>query len=154
VCGLGVLAEEPNPIGFPKEGNRGGVGVYRIWYEDGAWHLRTSTEDSSGKKEKLMVFTGTVKCDGKLTVEAKELEKRGKTTDAITPATDGKGFSFEFKTYGAKDEAVFKVADGANTLTFDLKIDGEKAPPYRIVIGGKAESPEKSVFKLPAHPKK
>ena len=30
-----------------------------MWYEDGTWHLRTSTENSEGKKEKLLVFTGS-----------------------------------------------------------------------------------------------
>lgn len=154
VCLHGATADEPNPVGFPKDAPRGGVGVYRVWYADGAWHLRSSTEDSGGKKDKLMVFAGTVRCDGKLTVDPKALESRGKVGDRITPAADGKGFSFEFKTYGATDEAVFKVADKAKTLTFDLKIDGEKAPLYRIVVGAAGGSPEKNPFKLPAHPKK
>jgi hypothetical protein len=158
VCGLtclpGVLADEPNPFGFPKEDARGGVGTYRIWYDGGAWHLRTSTENSSGKKEQLMVFTGSVRCDGKLTAEAKLLEKSGRTGDSIKPTADGKGFDFEFKTYGATDEAVFKVAASAKTLAFKLKIDGVKAAPFRIVIGATSVHPDKSEFKLSAHPKK
>jgi hypothetical protein len=155
VCAPGAFADEPNPVGFPKDAPRGGVGVYRVWYADGAWHLRSSTEDSGGKKDKLMVFSGTVRCDGKLTVEPNRLETGGgKTGDRITPAGDGKSFSFEFKTYGAIDEAVFKAADKAKTLTFDLKIDGQPAPLYRVVVGAAGGSPEKNPFKLPAHPKK
>ena len=155
LCLQGLLAAEPNPIGFPKAPDpKGGVGAYRIWYEDGAWHLRTSTENSEGKKDKLMVFTGSVRCDSKLTVEAKGLEKRGKTADTLTPSADGKGFDFEFKTYGVKDEAVFKVADMAKSLTFNLKVDGEKAPTIRIIIGEKGDHPEKNEFTLPANPKK
>jgi hypothetical protein len=154
VCGPGALADEPNPVGFPKDEARGGVGAYRVWHDGTAWHLRTSTENSSGKKEQLMVFAGSVRCDGKLTVEAKALEKKGKTGDTLTPATDGKGFDFEFKTYGAVDEAVFKAADGAKALTFKLKIDGQPAPPFRVLIGAASAHPDKNEFKLPAHPKK
>src|SRR5829696_7041287 len=43
---------QPNPIGVPKKGDPGGgVGVFRVWYADGTWHLRTSTENSVGKKD-------------------------------------------------------------------------------------------------------
>lgn len=154
VCAAGARADEPNAVGYPKEELRGGVGAYRIWYEGGAWHLRTSCENSAGKKENLMVFAGTVRCDGKLTVEPKVLEKKGKTADTLTPTPDGKGFDFEFRTFGAIDEAVFKAADGAKALTFKLKIDGTPAPPFRILIGADNARPEKGDFKLPAHPKK
>ena len=59
-----LAADAPNPVGFPKKGDPGGgIGAVRIWYADGAWHLRTSTENSVGKKDKLMVFTGSVRCD-------------------------------------------------------------------------------------------
>jgi hypothetical protein len=151
-----LLAADPiNPVGFPKKGDPGGgVGAYRIWFEGGAWHLRTSTENSIGKKDKLLVFTGSVKCESKLTVEGKRLEKKGKTGDTITPHADGRGFDFQFKTYGATDEAVFKPAEGAKTLTFKLQIDGEKAATIRIIIGENGEHPDKNEFKLPAHPKK
>jgi len=151
---LDLSAAEPNPIGFPKvEDPKGGIGAFRIWHEDGKWHLRTSTENSEGKKEKLLIFTGSVRCDGKLTVDAKSLEKAGKVKDTIQPTADGRGFDFDFRTYGATDEAIFKVPDSAKTLTFKLKVDGENVPPIRILIGAKGERPEKSEFKLPANPK-
>ena len=150
-----LAADPPNPIGFPKKGDPGGgVGAFRVWYDNGTWHLRTSTENSVGKKDKIMVFTGSVRCDDKMTVEGKKLEKgKGKTSDGFTPHADGKGFDFEFKTYGAIDQADFKVEKG-KTLTFKLMIDGEKAPILRIIIGENGEHPEKNEFKLPAHPKK
>lgn len=151
-----VAADPPNPLGFPKGPDPGGgVGVFRIWYADGAWHLRTSTENSVGKKDKLLVFTGTVKCDAKMTIEGKKLEKGNrKTSDSFTPHADGKGFDFEFKTYGATDEVVFKVADRAKKLNFKLLLNGEKPPALRVMIGEKGEHPDKSEFSLPAQPKK
>jgi hypothetical protein len=152
-----LLAADPiNPNGFPKKGDPGGgIGAVRIWYEGDTWHLRTSTENSIGKKDKIMVFTGSVRCDGKLTVEGAKLEKgKGKTSDGFTPHADGKGFDFEFKTYGAVDQADFKIPDKGKTLTFKLMIDGEKAATSRIIIGENGEHPEKNEFKLPAHPKK
>ena len=149
-------ADPPDPVGFPKVPDPGGgVGVFRVWYADGTWHLRTSTENSVGKKDKLMVFTGGVRSDVKMTVEGNKLEKgKGKTSDSFTPHADGKGFDFRFKTYGATDQADFKVADGAKKVTFKLQLDGEKAPTIRILIGEKGDHPEKAEFALPAHPKK
>lgn len=154
-----IAADAPNPIGFPKKGDApGGIGVIRIWFADGQWHLRTSTENSVGKKDKLMVFTGSVRCDSKMTVEAYKLENKGngkgKTSDKFTPHADGKGFDFEFKTYGAVDQADFKLTDKAKTLTFKLFIDGEKAAIHRILIGENGDSPAKSEFTLSANPKK
>lgn len=151
-----ALAADPNPVGFPKKGDPGGgVGAIRIWYEDGTWHLRSSTENSVGKKDKLMVFSGSVRCDGKLTVEGNRLEKgNGKTSDSFTPHADGKGFDFRFATYGATDQADFKIPDSGKTLTFKLLIDGEKAQTHRIIIGADGAHPEKNEFKLPAQPKK
>lgn len=156
VCLAGAQTVEPSPFGFPKEGAAGGVGAFRIWCEaDGSWHLRTSTENTAGKKEALMIFTGSVRCDGKMTTEAVKLEKNGgRTSDTLTPTADGKGFDLDFRTFGATDEVKFTPAATARTLTFKLKIDGQPAPPYRILIGAKSDHPDKSEFKLPARPKK
>jgi hypothetical protein len=155
-----LAADAPNPIGFPKKGDPGGgIGAVRIWYADGVWHLRTSTENSIGKKDKLMVFTGSVRCDMKLTsAEPNKLENKGngkgKTADSFTVHQDGKGFDFQFKTYGATDQIDFKPPDKAKTLTFKLFIDGEKAATSRIIIGENGGHPEKPEFTLPAQPKK
>ena len=148
-------ADPPNPVGFPKKGDPGGgIGAVRIWFEDGKWHLRTSTENSVGKKDKLMVFSGSVRADVKMTVEGNKLEKgKGKTADGFTVHADGKGFDFTFKTYGATDQVDFTLADKSKTLTFKLLIDGEKAATHRIVIGENGDHPEKSEFTLPAQPK-
>jgi hypothetical protein len=71
VCPLVFSADPPNPVGYPGKGDPGGgIGAIRVWYADDAWHLRTSTEDTSGKKDKLMVFTGTVRSEGKVKAEA------------------------------------------------------------------------------------
>jgi hypothetical protein len=151
-----ALAADPiNPVGFPKAGDPGGgVGCFRIWYEGDTWHLRTSTENSVGKKDKIMVFTGTVRSDGKMAVEGSRLEKgNGKTSDGFTPHADGKGFDFTFKTYGAIDQADFKIT-GGKAVNFKLLIDGEKAPALRVIVGEKGEHPPKNEFALPAAPKK
>jgi hypothetical protein len=149
-------ADAPNPIGFPKAGDPGGgIGAIRIWYADNAWHLRTSTENSQGKKDKLMVFTGTVKCEDKITVDGKKLEKgKGKTADTLTTHADGKGFDFRFATFGALDQADFTIAAKGKILKFKLMIDGESAAVDRIIIGEKGDHPEKAEFTLPALPKK
>lgn len=148
--------DPPNPIGMPKKGDPGGgVGAFRIWYLDGKWHLRTSCENSVGKKEKLIVFSGTVRCEDKVTAEGLKLEKgNGKKSDSITPHRDMKGFDFRFATYGAIDEAEFTVADKGKNLKFKLLVDGVGAPTQRILIGKDGGNPEKSEFTLGAHPKK
>lgn len=158
---LGVLqvvlaADPPNPLGFPKKGDPGGgVGAVRIWCEDGTWHLRTSTENSVGKKDKLMVFSGSVRCEDKISAEGNKLEKgKGKTADSFTPHADGKGFDFRFATYGATDQVDFTVGEKGKKLTFKLLIDGEKAATHRVVIGEDGGHPEKAEFTLPARPKK
>ncbi len=144
-----------NPIGYPKKVNAGGgVGIARVWYADGVWHLSTSTDDSEGKKEKLLVFTGSVRCEDKLTVEGKKLESgKGKTADTLTPHKDGKGFDFRFATYGAVDRAEFRVGEKGKTLKFKLMLDGQKMHPNRIAIGADARHPAKEEFTLPAVPK-
>jgi hypothetical protein len=149
-------ADPPNPIGMPKKGDPGGgIGAFRIWHADGKWHLRTSTDDTTGKKEKLIVFTGSVRCETKITAEGVRLEKgNGKTADTITPHRDGKGFDFRFATYGAIDEALFTIADGGKNLKFKLQVDGKDAPANRILIGTNGDNPEKPEFTLPAFPKK
>src|SRR5262249_16935352 len=77
-----------------------------------------------------------------------------KTSDKFTVHQDGKGFDFQFKTYGATDQVDFKLPDKAKTLHFKLLIDGEKAETIRIIIGANGDHPEKSEFTLPAQPKK
>ena len=150
-----LAADPPNPIGFPKKAGPGGIGVYRVWFEDGTWPVRTSTENSEGKKDKLLVFAGSVRGDAKLTVEGVKLEKgNGKTSDRLVPHADGKGFDFRFATYGATDQADFKVDARGKTLKFTFQLDGEKAQTTRIFIGSESQHPDKSEFSLPAAPKK
>lgn len=153
---LALAADPPNPVGYPGKGDPGGgIGAIRVWFADGAWHLRTSTEDSTGKKDKLMVFTGTVRSEGKVTAEAKLLEKGARrTADALVPHSDGKGFDFRFATFGARDQVDFTVADAGKTLKFKLSVDGQPTPSHRILIGADGAHPEKAEFTLPAKPKK
>jgi len=151
--GLLLLAADPppNPVGYPKKGDPGGgIGAVRIWHADGAYHLRTSTEDSAGTKQKLMVFTGTVRCEEKLTSEASKLEK----ADKFILHKDGKGFDFHFETHGAIDQVDFTPAANGKTLKFKLLIDAKPAETHRILIGAEGVHPEKAEFSLPAQVKK
>jgi hypothetical protein len=152
-----LAADPPNPIGYPKKVDTGGGdSSIRIWYEDGTWHLRTTTEGSGGKKdkEKVTLFTGSVHCEGKVTTEGVKLEKgAGKHADAIVPHADGKGFDFRFQTRPGTDEVAFKVAGPGKPLKFKLMVNGQKALPDRIFIGANGEHPEKNEFQLPARPR-
>lgn len=157
VLALGLVqvvrgADVPNPVGFPKKGDPGGgVGAVRIWYADSTWHLRTSTEDSVGDKDQLMVFTGSVHCEDKMKVDGYKLETgKGQTADMIVPHADGKGFDFRFATFGALDQADFTVGPKGKKLKFQIAIDGEKAQTSRILIGEDGVHPEKAEFTLPA----
>jgi len=147
-----LAADEPNPVGFPKKGEPGGgIGAVRIWYADSAWHLRTSTEDSVGDKDKLMVFTGSVRCEDKMKVDGYKLETgKGQTADMIFPHADGKGFDFRFATFGSLDQADFTAGPKGKKLKFQIAIDGEKAQTSRILIGEDGVHPEKAEFTLPA----
>lgn len=151
-----LAADPPNPVGFPKKVGGGGDGVVRVWFEDGTWHLRTSTDDSQGKKDDLIVYSGSVRCEDKISVEERKLEKgKGKTSDLLVPHKDGKGFDFKFATYGATDEAAFKIEGKyAKTLKFTVNINGEKAATGRIYIGADGAHPDKHEFTLPAAPEK
>ena len=150
-----LAAAEPNPVGFPaKVEAGGGIGVIRVWFADGTWHLRTSTDDSAGKKDKLLVFTGSVTCDDTVTATGLKLEKKGKTADTVTAHKGEKGFDFRFATYGATDEASFTVGKYGKPLSFKLFIDGAEVPPLRIFIGKDGEHPASHIFMLPAHPTK
>lgn len=146
--------DPPNPIGYPAKGDPGGgIGAVRVWFADGAWHVRTSTEDSTGKRDTLMVFAGSVRCEDKLTVEPKKLEKGArKTADTVTPHADGKGFDFRFATYGGRDQVDFTAGKAAKMIKLKLLIDGKPAPPHRVLIGAEGAHPEKNEFTLPAKP--
>lgn len=125
------------------------AGVYRIWFADGTWHMRTSTEDYKQVRGSVIVFTGSVVSEDKVTSEGVKIEKR---KDWITPHADGKGFDFHFETHGAKDEVDFTAGSDGKTLKFKLMLDGKDVPPSRVFIGKNASNPEKSEFTLPAHP--
>lgn len=149
-----VAADPPNPVGFPKKSPGGGFGTVRIWYDAGAWHLRTGTDDSEGKKDKQFVFSGSVRCDQKMTAEPFKLEKsKGKRGDQFVLHNDGKGFDFRFTTFGAVDQVNFRVSEKAKTLHFKLMLDGQRIDISRVAIGANSEAPDKDEFTLPAQVK-
>ena len=150
-----LLAAKPittiDPTGFPKHSPEGGKNVVRIWHEKGSWFLRTSTEDSVGKKDRLIVFTGSVRSEDRMTVTGHKLEPK---RDSYTMHADGKGFDFRFTTSGAQDTAEIKPGPRSKTLTFKLRVNGEPVEPSRIVIGADSKCPDKAEFTLPATPGK
>jgi hypothetical protein len=148
-------APTPNPIGFPKKSPGGGFGTVRIWHDAGVWHLRTGTDDSEGKKDKQIVFSGSVRCDDKISAEPIRLEMgKGKKADSFTMHNDGKGFDFRFATFGAVDQVDFRVTAKAKSLQFKLMLDGKRIDISRIAIGANSEHPAKDEFSLPAQVKK
>jgi hypothetical protein len=146
-----MLFSQINPNGFPKNSPEGGLNVVRIWYEKGHWNLRTSTEDSEGKKNRVTTFTGTVRSEDKMTATGSRLEAKA---DKFVMHADGKGFDFKFTTHGAQDTVEFTPGPRSKTLRFLLKVNNEPVEAARIIIGSESKCPDKNEFLLPAVPPK
>lgn len=139
-----------DPAGRPKKYGVAKETTYALWFADGMWHIRATTE-----KGKFSQFQGWVKIkDGELT-EASwdhlEANKKKRYHDWVTTERDRKSFRFIFANSGNVDGMDFKVSDSATALTFSLLIDG-KTPPENVMIGAKSVHPSKNPFDLPAHP--
>jgi hypothetical protein len=143
----------PNPIGRPPAFKQGKKDYYGVWYEDGQWNLRmTSNKDGKGR----VVFTGMVKVDGdRLMGDFSALEKAKKAKDAdwVVFHRDRRGFDFRFANRGAVDGVAFKAGPNAKSVTFKLQVSDDD-DPRRILIGGNNAHPDKAEFTLRAHPDK
>jgi hypothetical protein len=158
---LGLAADDAlDPFGKPKQFKQSKRAVYGVWYEDGAWHLRMTSKDGKGKgkgkgKNDRVTFNGSVKVAGdRLIGEFQGLEKakRVRNADWILPHVNGRGFDYQFATFGKTDGVTFTVGPNAQSITFKLLFEGI-GDPMRILIGRRGAHPAKAEFTLPAHPK-
>jgi hypothetical protein len=97
-------------------------GVY-IWHLSKAWHVRTTA------KKGAQVFSGIIKGDGKLTIKTNTPLKGG---DYVY-LSDQKTIKFRFTT--VKQEDGFDFTTTGNVLTFELQLNGKKAPKDLINLG-------------------
>jgi hypothetical protein len=147
--------ESPDPIGRPDGFKDGKRKMAAIWFEDGKWNLRMTSRDNPGKKDERVIFKGSVRVEGDRLIrefQALDTAKKAKDADWYLPHKDGKGFDFQFATFGKTDGVNFKVGKEATSITFRLRIDGND-DPKQILIGKKNQNPEKADFTLPAQPK-
>lgn len=145
------IPEVIDPYGRPKRFIQGKHRMYGIWYEDGAWRLRTT----SGRRVKVG-FHGTVQIDkDKIIPDYTALDrvKKRKDSDLVILSKNRQQMKFRFVTVGWTDGIDFKVGKKAKTVTFDLRTAGDDDPRF-ILIGGKGVNPAKGKFTFPAHPPK
>jgi hypothetical protein len=157
---LGLASDDSlNPVGKPKQFKQGKRVAYGVWYEDGLWHLRMTSKDGKAKgkgKNDRVIFTGSVRVAGdRLLGEFQGLEKSKQALNAdwVLPHAGGRGFDFQFATFGKTDGVNFKAGPSAQSITFKLLVGGDD-DPTRILIGASGAHPAKAEFALPAHPKK
>ena len=150
-----VVAADLDPIGRPKQFEKGKSTSFAVWEEDGVWQLRTSVKDpAKAKKMERVQFSGRVKVNGDKIVsgEYQGLEKKpkGKEKDAdwLEMHPDGKGFDFQFSTTNTNTDGLnFKVGPKAESVTFKLLVAGDD-DPKRVLVGKKGVHPEKGEFTL------
>jgi hypothetical protein len=146
--------EDMSPVGKP-EGFKPGLSTrYAVWYEDGVWHVR-STSGTKGPHS----FQGSLEIiGGKMTslqpvgIEGKEAKKKEADTGTWNP----QGTVFRFTLHTGKkhtDGFDLKVSDKATAIKFTLTAGGDEHAG-KVFIGAKGEHPKEAVFYLPAHPEK
>jgi hypothetical protein len=148
-----ALADDLDPVGRPKQFEKGKQNAFAVWEEDGTWNLRTSAKAGEKGKMKRMEYTGRVKVNGDKLIagDLQGLEKKAKAKDAdwIEMHADGKGFDFQFATFSSNTDGVtFKVGPKAESVTFKLLTAGDN-DPKRILIGKNGVHPEKAEFTIP-----
>lgn len=155
-----AVAADLDPVGRPKQFEKGKDTTFAVWEDEGIWYLRTSVKTEKGKKAKMakVVFAGRVTAKGdKLTAgEVQGLEKKvkGKDADWIEVHRDGKGFDFQFTTFSSNTDGLnFKVGPKAESVTFKL-LTADDDDPKRILVGAKGVHPEKAEFTFPLKPSK
>jgi hypothetical protein len=145
--------EDLSPVGKPAGFKTGLSTRYAIWYEDGTWHVRTTT----GAKA-VQAFGGTIEIiGGKMTsLQPIAIEGKGakKGTDSGTWNKQGTVFKFGLRTgKGYQDGFDLKVSDKATAIKFTLLAGGEEEP-RKVFVGAKGAHPKATTFYLPAHPGK
>jgi hypothetical protein len=155
---LGQTTEgDPDPVGRPKL-KQGQLVAVAVWYDakESVWHLWTTSPAVKGGKASRVIFAGSVRVTGdRVAGEFDKLErtKRAANADYVLVHRDGRGFDFQFATFGGADGVKFKAGAKAQSIRFKL-LAGGVADPARVVIGAAGAHPKKADFTLPAHPGK
>lgn len=146
-------AEEPvfdvNPVGTPLAlGRRPTKPAVHVWFEDGAWHVRTRTA------RKLRRFTGTIQVQGGKVTKIEnfgglETGKKAKDLGLLNAAKTQ--IRFQFKTADKEDGFSFRLSPEATGLALELLVDGV-VHPEMIHIGPNSQPAPGAKFQLPAHP--
>ena len=145
--------EDVSAVGKPKGYKPGLSSRYAVWYQDGWWHVRTTTGAKGGH-----TFAGTVEViGGKMTsLQPVKVEGKGKKGATDAGAWNPAGTLFRFSlstTKGFEDGFDLKVSKEAKAIKLVLKVDGEDAPG-KVFVGAKAAHPKAATFHLPARPEK
>jgi hypothetical protein len=147
-------AEEVSPLGKPEDFKAGQSARYAVWWDDGGWHVRTTTgaKGPHGFKGRIEIVGGKMVRLDPVAVEGKGAKR--KEADTGTWNAQGTAFDFTLKTgAGHTDGFDLTVTGGATLIRFNLAVGGDEAPG-KVFIGAKGEHPKGAVFYLPAHPKK
>ena len=143
VCLSAVSADadtsEINPVGQPKKFDAGKDHLYAIFYQDGAWHLRTTC-----KKGEKTVFTGRVRVEGgKITggdYQGLDRARKGKDADWVFHHADGKGFDFRVATFGKVDGINIKLAKCGSLREAMRMIAVARTHHMQVMLGCMIES--------------
>jgi hypothetical protein len=146
--------EDVSPVGKPEGFKKGLSSRYAIWWDEGGWHVRTTSGDKGPH-----AFAGTVEIiGGRMTgltmvgIEGKGAKK--KEADVGTWNPQKTVFRFTLKTGpGHTDGFDFTVSEKAQALKFTLTVGGDEAPA-KVFVGAKGEHPKAATFYLPARPGK
>lgn len=116
---------------------------YFIWNDSNGWHLRWTT------KGERHLFAGTITCDGlMLDVKAVSREK----SDFVKQTSDNT-IRFDAKAAGDMDGVDFRLSPSTQSVSFDLRMDGQRVPPNGIRIGHGRHHPESVPFKITRNPR-
>jgi hypothetical protein len=138
-----VADDLPDPAGRPEKFKAGMKAACAIYYEDGAWHMRMTA--GGAKKKKKAVISGSARVKGDwIRGDFQGLDKAEKAKDAdwIVIHKDKLGFDFQFGLHGKVDAVNFKVGPKAETVTFQVMVDGDDNPKA-VLIGKAGAHPEK-----------
>ena len=139
----------PEARGKPPGFEPGRPAHFWVWFGDGQWHLRTTTDKKTHR------FQGTIEAAGGVftRLHIPKAEGLGPNSDKIALNNARTAIAFDFTTDGQVDGVSFDVGPAVTALGFTLAIDGQPQP-LRITIGKGGDHPPAAKFVLPAHPGK
>jgi hypothetical protein len=145
------MTSEMDPCGQPRQWVKGPR--FYVWYEKGAWHIRTHTVSQQHTFEGKIMLRG-----GKVTrvfdyagMEARAKKKKNRDVGRILD--NGRAIGFKMETKGKEDGFSFCLSKAVAAVTFDFRFDGY-AHAEVICVGAKCQRPPSATFTLPANPEK